>query len=42
MREPGLFESIIVTREESKQISVMEGIIDVIPVWRFLLEKHVI
>lgn len=39
MRELNLKSSIIVTRNEEKQIAVEAGTISVIPVWRFLLER---
>lgn len=39
MRELNLKSSIIVTRNEEKQIAVEAGTISVIPAWRFLLER---
>ena len=38
MKELGLPEATIVTRDETDKITVNEGIIEVVPVWRFLLE----
>jgi hypothetical protein len=37
MDELGLTSGIIVTRNEEEQISVDSGMIDVVPIWRFLL-----
>ncbi len=38
MRELGLSEATIVTRNESEQITGNKGTINIIPVWRFLLD----
>jgi predicted AAA+ superfamily ATPase len=38
MKELGLLEAKIVTRDETEKITVNEGVIEVIPVWKFLLE----
>lgn len=38
MNELGLSDAMIITREESEQLSVKNGKITVIPVWKFLLE----
>ncbi|MCX6266191.1 MAG: ATP-binding protein, partial [Bacteroidetes bacterium] len=40
MNELGLSNAMIVTREESEQLSVKNGNIIVIPVWKFLLETN--
>ena len=37
MGELGLTTGLIVTRNEEEQISVDSGVIDVVPIWRFLL-----
>jgi hypothetical protein len=38
MNELGLSDALIITREESEQLTVKNGKITVIPVWKFLLE----
>jgi predicted AAA+ superfamily ATPase len=38
MHEIGISEAIIVTKEETGQIPVKNGNIEVIPVWKFLLD----
>ena len=38
MKELGLLEATIVTRDETDKIAVNEGIIEVVPIWKFLLE----
>ncbi len=40
MNELGLSDALIVTREDSEQLTVKNGIITVIPVWKFLLETN--
>ena len=40
MRELGLSEATLVTRAESEQIKLEKGTIEIIPVWKFLLEKQ--
>jgi uncharacterized protein len=40
MKELGLLEATIVTRDETDKITFNEGIIEVIPVWKFLLEVN--
>ena len=37
MNELKLSEATIVTRDESESITVIEGIINAVPIWRFLL-----
>jgi hypothetical protein len=41
MKELGLSDALIVTREESEQLTVKNGIITVIPVWKFLLNYFI-
>jgi predicted AAA+ superfamily ATPase len=38
MKELGLLKATIVTRDETDKIEVNDGIIEVVPVWKFLLE----
>ena len=38
MREQGLARGLVVTREEEEALEGEEGRVDVVPVWRFLLE----
>ena len=40
MNELGISEATLVTNTESEQITVMNGTIDVLPAWRFLLENQ--
>jgi hypothetical protein len=40
MNELGISEATLVTNAESEQITVMNGTIEVLPAWRFLLENH--
>ena len=40
MKELGLLKATIVTRDETDKITVNEGIIEVVPVWKFLLEVN--
>jgi len=38
MKELGVSESILVTRDEQEEVSGPSGVINIIPVWKFLLE----
>lgn len=40
MNELGLSKATIVTRDESESIVVKEGIVEIIPVWKFLLDVN--
>jgi predicted AAA+ superfamily ATPase len=40
MNELGLSEATLVTRDESEQVTIEKNIIEIVPVWQFLLGTH--
>jgi predicted AAA+ superfamily ATPase len=39
MEELGLSKAILVTRSDQEELKIEQGVIEIIPVWSFLLQK---